>query len=153
MKKPKIFILLFCISFIMGGTNIINAYTQTKSLKGLKADFLGQPHYIPDVIGRNGGKEEEGMTKTTFSIQKVNATIKDDRSVLFAVTDENGGVASGNNWQSILGTTDGYAELGNPNGQISAPTSMTGLKFAAASKLALPWTQAEFSSGTWVIDD
>ena len=55
--------------------------------------------------------------------------------------------------EAILGTTDGYAELGNPNGQISAPTSMTGLKFAAASKLALPWTQAEFSSGTWVIDD
>ena len=153
MKKFKCFLLLFIATFVIGGFYSASAYTTSRSLVGLKADFLGEPHYIPDIIGRNGATPQAGVTKTNFSVQKWSMTIKDDRKILVAVTNQYGTVVSGNNWFTVNGTTGGLVDVPNSSGMISAPSSETGHTFAVAAKLSLPWVQAEVSSGTWVIDN
>lgn len=80
-------------------------------------------------------------------------TIKDDRKILVAVTNQYGTVMSGNNWFTVNGTTGGLVDVPNSSGMISAPSSETRHTFAVAAKLSLPWVQAEVSSGTWVIDN
>lgn len=69
-----------------------------------------------------------------------------------AITSEKGAILSGNAWKEINGSTNGFEDIPNKDGLISTPTATNGIKFAAAAKLALPWTQAEISSGTWIID-
>ena len=57
MSKIKYLIALFCATLAIGGTGLVSAYTTAPSLNGLKADFLGNPHYTSNY------------TKTTWSSQ------------------------------------------------------------------------------------
>ena len=153
MKKFKVFLLLFFISFAVGGFYSANAYTTSRSLTGLKADFMGEPHYIPDVIGRGGATPQAGVTKLNYGTQQWKMTIADDRTILVILTNQDGDSMSGNNWFSVIGTTNGFVDVPNGGGMASAPTSVTGHTFATAAKLGLPWVQAKVSSGTWIIDN
>lgn len=150
--KFKYFCLLFVFSFIFGGFYSVYAYKSSMSFNGLKADFLGQPHYMPDVIGRNGGAVESGMVKTTYSVQQWSIVTNDSRSILFAVADQDGNPVSGISWLSYS-NTGGLIDVCDSNCMMSLPTSETTMTFAVAAKLSLPWTQASVKTGLWVIDN
>lgn len=151
MKKIKIFLLVFVFTFIIGGFNLASAFTTSRNLSGLKADYLGSPHYTPDVIGRNG-TAKSGITKITYSKQKASLNVKDSRTILVTVANEKGEGMT-DTWLSVAGTTNGYATFKGSSSLMEGATADTGIKFAFAAKLAMPWTQAEVSSGTWVIDE
>ncbi len=153
MKKVKLFFTIFFITFAVGGFYSANAYTTSRSLTGLKADFLGEPHYIPNIIGRDGETPQEGVTKLDWGTQQWKMTIADDRTILVALTNQDGASMSGYSWYSVVGTTNGFVNIPNSDGLASAPTSITGNTFATAAKLGLPWVQAKVSSGTWIIDN
>lgn len=82
MKKT--FIALFIATLVIGGTNLVSAYTNSEKLNGLKADFLGDPHYTDEY------------TKTTWSSQKVIVTkTTGNREVQLAEFTDSGAGVSG----------------------------------------------------------
>ena len=150
--KFRSFCLLFMVSFIFGGFYSAYAYKNSMSFNGLKADYLRKPHYMPDVIGRNGGTVQSGIVKTTYSVQQWSIVTNGDRKILFAVSDQDGSPVSGITWLSYS-NTGGLIDVCDSNCMMSLPTSETTMKFAVAAKLALPWTQATVKTGLWVIDN
>lgn len=137
MKKAKIFLALFCATFIIGGTNLVSAYTTAKSLNGLKADFLGDPHYT------------DSYNKTTWSSQEVQVVkTTGNREVQLAEFTESGESVSGYVW--IVFKTGVTKEWTSSLYQI--PTSESGSKYKIGAKLQWPWVQTKVETGTWVLD-
>ena len=148
MKKYKLLLIAFVCTFAIGGFNLVSAYSQSRSISGLKADFLGSPHYSPDVIGRDG-TAKSGISKNNDGAQGANITVKNNRTIGVAVSDESGSIVT-EKWYTITGTTNGDKTFGSTS-YLNSGTGVTGVKFAFAAKLLAPWTQAEIQSGTWII--
>ncbi len=148
MRNYKLLLIVFVCTFAIGGFNFASAYTQSRSVSGLKADFLGEPHYSPDVIGRNGSAKA-GITKNDDGAQGANLTISGSRTIGVAVSNEQGEIVT-ERWYSIDGSTNGNKKFGDAT-YLNSATAVTGVKFAFAAKLLAPWTQAQISSGTWII--
>ncbi len=137
MKKVKYFLALFCATFIIGGTNLVSAYTTAPSLNGLKADFLGDPHYT------------SSYTKTTWSGQQVQVVkTTGNREVQLAEFTEDNKAVSGYVW--IVFKTGVTKDWSDSAYQI--PTEVSGSKYKIGAKLALPWVQTKVETGTWVLD-
>lgn len=137
MKKVKLLLFLFVATFIIGGTNLVSAYTTAPSISGLKADFLGDPHYT------------SSYTKTTYSSQQVQVnSVANDRTIQLAEFTASGNGVSGYTWTTATtGSTINWTSSG-----YQIPTSVSGSKYKIGAKLPYPWTQAQVTSGTWVLD-
>ena len=137
MKKIKVILALFCATFIIGGTNLVSAYTTAPKLDGLKADFLGDPHYTDSY---------EKLTWSTQEVQVVKTT--GDREVQLAEFSEDGKTVSSYIW--IVFKTGVTKEWGS--GKYQIPTSSSGYKYKIGAKLQWPWFQTKVETGTWVLD-
>lgn len=137
MKKVKYLLALFCATLAIGGTGLVSAYTTAPSLNGLKADFLGDPHYT------------SSYTKTTWSSQQVQvATTTGNREVQLAEFTADGQGVSGYVW--IVFKTGVTKDWTSSTYQI--PTSVSGSQYKIGAKLQWPWVQTKVESGTWVLD-
>ena len=123
MKKLKLFLALFCATFVLGGTSLVSAYTTAPKLDGLKADFLGDPHYTKSYTKKTWSSQEVQVKKTTGN-----------REVQLAEFTESGKGVSGYVW--IVFKTGVTKQWTSSTYQM--PTSVSGEKYKIGAKLALP---------------
>lgn len=137
MNQAKILLALFCATFVIGGTSLVSAYTTGIALNGLKADFLGDPHYTPSYTKQDWSPQQVQVTTTTGN-----------REVQLAEFTESGKSVSGDIW--IIFKSGVTKEWADSSYQI--PTSFSGEKYKIGAKLQWPWVQTKVEDGLWVLD-
>lgn len=138
MKKVKIMaVILFMATFIIGGTNLVSAYTTTATITGLNASFFSGVNYSAAYEKFGWGPQEVQVYKTTG-----------DRKVQISGFAENGESISGYVWREIK--TGQVADWSSSPYQM--PSSVMGQKYKIGVKLLLPWFDTKIENALWVLD-